>query len=159
MLVSCKKEEEPESPYYFRFRINGVQYDYKYECEKGLFGGSCSMGAMIANKNSVISNFQMYGYNPNESVKYGRVQFDIHKDDFWDKDTIYIDGSRNIITVRKIFTQLDFYNPISPTYSRVIFTKREENMLTGTFEFDAVLRDGEDTIHVTDGEFCVGFAN
>lgn len=68
-----------------------------------------------------------------------------------------MDGIRNRATISKIFTQDDFYYSISPTYSSVIFTKRKDDMLTGTFEIDAVLRDGNDTLRVTHGEFCVKF--
>lgn len=168
LLTACgtKTPAPEESRYYFRFEADGEAFDYNYECETGLFGGGCTMGAS-ATGSATHYYFNIYGSSWENKAATGEVLFYLNKDDVMEKDTIVLDGVVNSVGIIRMKMQkysTSNFEQFSPLTGMLVISERTANSLKGTFEFDTYkyfINDGgtgeiSDTImQVRKGAFLV----
>ena len=157
--TGCTKTES-SSDRYFRFKANGVQYDYKYECENSWTGTStCSFGAFQSKTTAWGGTYQIYGASFKEKTAEGEVRFFLNKEDFNTKDTIILDGVRNIAKIYNLNYGSNNYIQNDTNTGRIIFLSKTNGILKAQFHFFANQQYDKSLISITEGAFQVGRLN
>lgn len=173
-LTACdKKDPKPDTDpaYYFRFKADGVAYDYKYECETTFSGSACNMAGFQSTSTGWGGTYQIYGHSFDIPSARGEVRFYLNKEDFNNLDTIILDGSRSWVEVYKMPNGI--YNAgyvlDVPLMGKIIFTEKNTEYLKGIFEFETfkivmneetgVSERTDSVVKFTEGEFFVGRTN
>lgn len=159
-VAACKKKTK--STEYFSFDAEGVHYDYPQdETEGGLFGGPVStLGATLLSGNL---GYQIYAFSLENPAAPGVFNFNFLGNSIPSHDTVYFDGVSNSASIGKFLSSSNNYELRYPLSGRIIFTERNSNRLTGTFEFDAYKMKVVDMnqvptdtiIHITNGKFSI----
>jgi len=157
LLNSCKDKNkiDPDAEEYFSFYADG-EYFY-YPQEKGSsFGGNWK--TLNAGKSGTTA-YGIYAYNSRyyshtNPTTLGAFSFRFNVNHIPDKDTIFLDGSSNTVSVLDLKTEDNSFVLAPPLTGKIIFSQRNMNKLVGTFEFQASQSTGK-ILTITQGKFSI----
>jgi len=150
LLSSCKDRFPPEAEEYFSFYADGEFFYYPQERGLG-FGGT---GQTLKAKKSGTTAYRIYAYSRKDPVATGAVSFEFSENHIPDKDTIFLDGSSNTVSVLDLKTEGNSFVLAPPLMGKITFYQRNMDKLTGTFEFQASQSTGK-VLTVTEGKFSI----
>jgi len=154
LLFGCKKKEK-EPLEYFSFTANGVDYYYPQdETPGGLFGGpSNTLGAGSAGYGL---GFQIYAFSLEDPASPGEFRFTFFPgDQIPQQDTIILDNSNAWAEIEDFIDMGNSFNTKGVNSGKIIFKIRSEEMLSGTFEFEANQQYNDSILHITNGKFSI----
>ncbi|HZH88344.1 MAG TPA: hypothetical protein VFD78_04115 [Chitinophagaceae bacterium] len=163
LLLGCKKKEK-EPLEYFSFTANGVDYNYPQEKRSGFLGVN---QALWAGSSSGNLGYFIGASNFEDLAIPGTFRFTFFPgDQIPQQDTIILDGVSAKVNLIGFLKDGDNYQHYGSLPGKIIFTERSEDMLSGTFEFQAELYRPHpdyvshviwtDTfIHITNGKFSI----
>ena len=165
-LAACDKKE-PGPGYYFKFKADGVAYNYEYDRKVGFNGTTSNMGAFQSTTTAWGGTYQIYGYTRETPTARGEVRFYLNKDDFNNLDTIILNrDNNNVVAITDFLRTSSNYEMYDPLNGYLIFTEKTDSYLKGIFVFELYKLDyGEDggsktitdtILKITNGEFFVG---
>lgn len=155
LLAACHKNEtspatEPKE--YFNCYINGKYWTYK----QPTFSNHDPLRAWY--EASLIPHFALGGDNVVDFPQTG-IGFDLDNINFPNKDTFYLSsypgGNMAHIDNPDTDGNLHEFRTNDTLTGVLIFTKREANLIQGTFYFDAYNETLNRTVHITNGKFSI----
>lgn len=153
LLAACyKNEPAPEPKEYFNCYIDGKYWTYKQ-------GSFTNHDALRARVNAItLPGFEI---TADDVTTFPQTQINIWfiQENFPTKDTVelttYNDGYYAEILGPDTTGALIGFETDDTHTGHLIFTKREPNLIQGTFYFDAYSAAQNRTVHITNGKFSI----
>jgi len=152
LLLGCKKKEK-EPLEYFSFTANGVDYYYPQEKRSGFLGES---QALWAGASSGDLGYFISARSFEDPTARGTFRFTFFPgDQIPQQDTIILDNSNAWAEIENFINMGNNFNTNGSYSGKIIFTVRSEDMLSGTFEFEAQQQYNDSILHITNGKFSI----
>src|SRR5690625_435672 len=151
LLLDCKKKEK-EPLEYFSFTANGVDYYYPQDVLKG-FGTSRRAIFAVSSHNT---GFFIEASSFENRAAQGTFRFTFFPgDQIPQEDTIILDNSNAWAEIEDFIDMGNSFNTKGVNSGKIIFKIRSEEMLSGTFEFEANQQYNDSILHITNGKFSI----
>ena len=165
LLNSCKDKNkiDPDAEEYFSFYADG-EYFY-YPQEKGSSLGVRKWQTLSAGKEGT-TGYGIFAYSTKDPSARGGGSINFSGNHIPEYDTAILDGNTATTEINDLLMEGNSYTLEYPLTGKIIFTQRNQQKLTGTFEFEAykyhpdsvgvghiILTDT--IIHITQGKFSI----
>src|SRR5690554_3217012 len=152
LLLGCKKKEK-EPLEYFSFTANGVDYYYPQIKGTAFVGNWKTLGAGSMSGNM---GFLIRARSEENPAIPGEFRFTFFPgDQIPQQDTIILDNSNAWAEIENFINMGNNFNTNGSYSGKLIFTVRSEDMLSGTFEFEAQQQYNDSILHITNGKFSI----
>src|SRR5690554_129695 len=152
LLLGCKKKEK-EPLEYFSFTANGVDYYYPQIKGTAFVGNWKTLGAGPMSGNM---GFLIRARSVEDPAIPGEFRFTFFPgDQIPQEDTIILDNSNAWAEIEDFIDMGNSFNTKGVNSGKIIFKIRSEEMLSGTFEFEANQQYNDSILHVTNGKFSI----
>src|SRR5690625_1352014 len=152
ILLGCKKKEK-EPLEYFSFTANGVDYYYPQIKGTAFVGNWKTLGAGPMSGNM---GFLIRARSVEDPAIPGEFRFTFFPgDQIPQEDTIILDNSNAWAEIEDFIDMGNSFNTKGVNSGKIIFKIRSEEMLSGTFEFEANQQYNDSILHITNGKFSI----